>query len=167
MKLYEIDARIESILENNIDDETGVITDEVLKELEALVMTKREKLENCAKAYFSAKAREADCDTEIKRLQERKKQLKAKADRILDFMAFACNGEKTDCGIATLSFPKPLPSLKKVDVEAAINYLQETGRKDMLKITADISADAVKKLILSGVEVPGVEIEYKERRQLK
>lgn len=166
MTLYEIDSRIADILDN-LDDEYA-LQDTVADELEVLAMSRQEKLENCAKAYIQAKADAEQVEQEINRLADKKRSFKAKAKRILDYLAYCCHGEKTDCGVATLSYPKPLPSLTVVDAAKCASWLEDNGHGDLVTYDSPkISAREVKQIMLSGVDVPGAKIEYKERVQLK
>lgn len=166
MTLYEIESRIADILDN-LDDEYA-LQDTVADELEVLAMSRQEKLENCAKAYIQAKADAEQVKQEINRLTDKKRSLEAKAKRILDYLSYFCHGEKTDCGVATLIYPKPLPSLAVVDAIKCASWLEENGHGDLVTYDAPkISANEVKQIILSGVDVPGAKIEYKERVQLK
>lgn len=135
MTLYEIDGRIADILDN-LDDEYA-LQDTVADELEVLAMSRQEKLENCAKAYIQAKADAEQVKQEINRLTDKKRAFEAKAKRILDFLAYSCHGEKTDCGVATLSYPKPLPSLTVIDATKCASWLEDNGHGDL--VTYDFS----------------------------
>lgn len=171
MKLYEITAEIEDLLASlEPDPETGEVADvaEVAAQIEALSEERGRKLESCAKAYFDAKATAAQLKAEKLRLGEKQAVAERRAERILDFLAFVCGGEKTDCGIATLNYPKPKPSLVQTDSTAAAAWLENNGYPDLVTPQAPkLSANEVKALLLNGTAIPGVELEYKRKAVLK
>lgn len=171
MRLYEIDNRIEELLSAlEPDPETGEVADmeSVVAELDRLSGERQEKLTNCAKAYFEAKAAAAQVKAEKLRLSDKQTTLERRAERILNFLAFMANGKKTDCGVATLSFPKPKPSLVQLDATAAADWLENNGYPDLFTFQAPkLSANDVKALLVSGVDIPGVSLEYKQKAVLK
>lgn len=171
MRLYEINQEIEKLLcQLEPDPETGEVKDmtDIAADLEELSGERARKLENCAKAYFDAKAMADQIKTEKLRLADKQSAYERKAKRILDFLTFVSNGQRTDCGIATLSFPKPRPSLVETDVTAAVKWLDQNGYPDFYTQPAPkLSANDVKSLLLDGVEIPGVSLEYKQKAVLK
>lgn len=171
MTIYEINSEIELLLEQlEPDPETGEITDVsgVADKLSQLNMEKTKKLEACAKAYFEAAASANSLKTEKERLAKKQTALENKAERILNFLAFIANGEKMDCGIATLSFPKPRASTVVTDADSAATWLQKNGYVDFYTPTSPkLSINDIKKLLSDGVEIPGVHLEYKQKAVLK
>lgn len=171
MKLYEIDNRIEELLSTlEPNPETGEVSDmeSVVAELERLDGERLEKLTNCAKAYFEAKAAAAQVKAEKLRLSDKQVTLERRAERILNFLAFVADGKKTDCGVATLSFPKARPSLVQTDAAAAADWLENNGYPDLFTPQAPkLSANDVKELLVNGADIPGVALEYKQKAVLK
>lgn len=171
MKLYEINNEIEEILEHlEPDPDTGEVTDvEILAtRLEELNGEKIRKLEACAKAYFEATSAASAIKAEKERLTKKQSNMERKAERVLNFLTFISAGEKLDCGIATLSYPKPRASTVTTDAVAAAEWLKENGHPDLYTAQAPkLSANDVKKLLLDGVEIPGVHLEYNQKAVLK
>lgn len=171
MKLYEIDEKIEQVLMAlEPDPETGEVADdgEIMARLYALEGERKHKLENCAKMYFEARAEADAAKAEKQRFADRQASADKRAERMLRFLAYVTGGEETDCGIATLKFPKPRPSLKTTDVSAATDWLLKNGYFDLYTYPeAKLCANEVKALLLDGAEIPGVELEYTKKAVLK
>ena len=85
MRLYEIDRRIEEVIESgfSVDEETGEVFD--ADRLDDLKMARDEKLEGCG-LYMKNVGAEIDAiRAEEKRLAERRHLLERKRDRIRDY----------------------------------------------------------------------------------
>lgn len=91
MRLYEINAELESLLEQ-VDPETGELTCD-LDALEALTIAREEKLEGLALAVKNYESDAAAIREEEKSLAERRKALENKAARAKDFLQTELNGE--------------------------------------------------------------------------
>lgn len=158
MKLYEVNQAIEGIFSLLVNPETGeVIPDEaLLAQLESLQMERSRILEYLAKLVLNTRAQVAGLKEEEKRLKERRSLLERKDDRLMAILDRECNGEKTDCGVATVSYRKT--SRVEVDDDtAAISWLMQNGHPQCYKVPApEISKAEVKKLLSAGTVVPGV-----------
>ena len=92
------------------------------------------------------------------RLRERRTRLGKKEERLMAILDRECNGEKTDLGVATVSYRKT-NRMEITDSGEALFWLREFGYTDCYKTPApEISKSEVKKLVKSGVEVPGCEL---------
>lgn len=171
MTLYEINEKVEYLLAGlEPDPETGEVTtdEEMLARLEALEGARADKLENCAKAYFEAKAEADQAKAEKLRLAERQASAERRAERILRFLSYISQGEELNCGVATLKHPKARPSLKTTDAEAAAEWLLHNGHFDLYtRPEPKLCAKEVKELLLAGEEIPGVCLEYTQKAVLK
>ena len=158
MKLYEVNQAIEGIFSLLVNPETGeVIPDEaLLAQLESLQMERSRILEYLAKLVLNTRSQVAGLKEEEKRLKERRTMLERKDERLMAILDRECHGEKTDCGVATVSYRKTT----KVDVSddsAAIAWLMQNGHPQCYRVPApEISKAEVKKLLSAGTEVPGV-----------
>lgn len=85
MTVYEIDRRIEEILEGSINEETGELEIDTA-ELEQLAMDRATKLEHCALAYKNYIATADAIDAEIKNLKARKAREERRAENALKFL---------------------------------------------------------------------------------
>ena len=176
MKLYEVDQAIQEILiklEDVIDPETGEIltspdaADEVLTELENFQMEKIRILEYLAKVTLNLRAEETAIKAEEDRLKKRRQSLEHKEDRLMSIIDRECDGEKTDLGIAMVSYRKS-EKLDVTDPKAAIAWLQANGHEECLKIAEpEVRKDDVKKMIKAGTDVPGTELVTKNNCSLR
>ena len=176
MKLYEVDMAIQEVLmklEDVIDPDTGEIlsspdaADEVLSELEALQMEKARILEYLAKVTLNTRAEAAAIKAEEDRLKKRRQSLEHKEERLMVIIDRECEGEKTDLGIAVVSYRKS-EKLDVTDPKAAIAWLQANGHEDCIKIAdPEVRKDDVKKMVKAGTEVPGTVLVAKNNCSLR
>ena len=164
MKLYEVDMAIQEVLaklDDVIDSETGEIlsspdaADEVLAELEALQMEKARILEYLAKVTLNIRSEAAAVKAEEERLKKRRQALEHKEERLMGIIDRECEGEKTDLGIAVVSYRKS-EKLDVTDPKTTIAWLKENGHEECIKIVdPEVRKDEVKKMVKAGTEVPG------------
>ena len=176
MKLYEVDMAIQEVLmklEDVIDPDTGEIlsspdaADEVLSELEALQMEKTRILEYLAKVTLNTRAEAAAIKAEEDRLKKRRQSLEHKEERLMGIIDRECEGEKTDLGIAVVSYRKS-EKLDVTDPKAAIVWLHANGHDDCIKIAdPEVRKDDVKKMVKAGTEVPGTVLVAKNNCSLR
>jgi hypothetical protein len=66
-----------------------------------------------------------------------------------------CAGEKTDCGVATVSYRKTT-RVEVADSEKAVRWLKRTKHLDCFRVPApEVAKAEVKKLLAAGEKVPG------------
>ncbi len=161
MKLYEIDTAILTILSFLEPDENGALPencDELFEELKSLEMERQKKLENVAKYVLNVRSEVTALKEEESRLSKRRKVLENKEKRLLSYLDNACQGKKTDLGVATLSYRKS-ERVEISDNAKAQEFLKENGYEKCIHYyPSEIYKDEVKALIGKGTEVPGVEI---------
>lgn len=175
-KLYEIAQEIERIQERvewdgeqYVDLDTGeIMSEEDLQALfQSLNMDKKEILTWMAKCVINDRA-EADALTaEEKRLKARREAKEKRVERFLAILDRECAGEKTDLGVATVSYRASHP-LEVEDDKALISWLESNGYDECVKYAdPEIRKADVTKLIKSGVKVPGAKIGDKVNMSLK
>ncbi len=169
MKLYEVNERIMralSVLEEE-GGEVNEITMKALQELDDLQMEKDRILEYLAKVVLNTRSEAAAIKAEEERLKNRRKALENKEERVMAILDRECNGEKTDLGVATVSYRKS----ESIDVSnriEAIKWLHEHDHEECIKVSEpEVVKDAVKKLIKTEIEVPGVTLVIKNNCSLK
>ncbi len=160
MKLYEINAAIDDLYENAIDADTGemlVDPEEFSKQLEELSMQRQEKLENIAKLILNTKAEAKAYEDEERRFHAKRQHAEKKVERFKNWLAYECHGEKTDLGVATVSYLRT-KALNVNDNATAVEWLQ-MNHPECVKYTApEVNKAEVKSLLKSGEMVPGCEI---------
>ena len=161
MKLYEVNQQIEDLLSQlEPDPETGEIPvneDEIIAQINTLALKREDILQFLAKLAINTKATVQSMKAEEKRLNDRRKQMEHKHDRLISILDRECSGEKTDLGIATLCYRKS-SRVEITDEDAAFKWLKETGHDDCYRIPKpEISKLYVGKLLDAGNKVPGAE----------
>ena len=92
---------------------------------------------------------------EEQRLKERRDTLTRKEDRLMKILDRECAGQKTPLGIATLNYRKT-SRLEVTDAAKAVAWLKRRKYLDCFRVPApEVAKTEVKKLINSGVAVPG------------
>ena len=171
MKLYEINAEIMRLTDEiEFDPETGEILcdiESIEKQIMALQMEKKSILTWLAKLVLNTRAEAAAIKAEENRLAARRKALEKKDERLMKIIDRECAGEKTDLGIAVISYRKSEP-LEITDAAAAIEWLAKNGHVDCLKYAApEVRKTETKALVKKGIKVPGTVLETKSNCSLK
>ena len=102
MKLYEINAELEALLEQ-VDPETGELICD-MEALEALTIAREEKLEGLALAVKNYESDAAAIKAEEKALADRRKALENRADRTKAFLREALAGETIKTARVAVSY---------------------------------------------------------------
>lgn len=157
--LYELDALIESLLEQE-DPETGELLCDMEK-LEAVLMERDAKIENIA-LYIKNKTAEAEAiKAEKLALEKRQKSAANKAERAKGFLEEYLKGQK-------FSTPKVAVSYRKseaVDLTARFWNTASNGR--FMKYIPEANRTAIKEALKNGEMIPGAEIVTKQNIQIK
>lgn len=158
--LYELDAMIESLLEQE-DPETGELLCD-MEQLEAVLMERDTKIENIA-LYIKNKTAEAEAiKAEKLALEKRQKSAANKAERAKGFLEEYLKGQK-------FSTPKVAVSYRKSEqVEVSMAFFTEESNERFLRFK-DPEADktAIKNALKAGETVPGAELVSKTNMILK
>lgn len=160
MTVYEIDKRIEEILEGSVDEETGELTIDV-DELETLSMEREAKLEHCAAAYKNYLAEAAAIKQEVDALNKRIKRLKTKAESAAAFLELNL-GEDEQISSPRVKAYRKTSKVTQVD-DTFIPWARENGRDDLLRIKdPEPDKTAIAKLIKSGTILEHAWLEEKK-----
>ncbi len=161
MTLYDIDTTIADILSKLEPDETGLLPencDELFSKLDELDLQRKTKLENVAKFVLNVRSEIASLKAEEQRLASRRKVLENKEKSLMQYLDGACQGQKTNLGVATLSYRKS-ERVEVTDFHKAIQFLSSNHHSSCIRtFEPEIAKKEVKELIASGTEVPGIEI---------
>ena len=171
MKLYEVNAEIEALLESLAPDpETGEVPaneDEIVARLHAMTERRMSILQEIARIALNNRAEADMLKKEEERLKARRTSLENKEKRLIHILDRECAGEKTDLGVATFSYRRA-NRLNVGDESAAIMWLRENNHPDCLRIPApEVAKSEVAKLINSGIMVPGCSIVQEMTCRLK
>lgn len=151
MKLYEINALLEALLEQ-VNPETGELCCD-LEQLEALTIARDEKLEGLALYVKNADAEAKAIREEEKTLAERRRSLENKAERAKGFLSEQLSGEKFNTARVAVSYRK------SEQVEVSTAFFADEANKRFLRFK-DPEADktAIKAALKAGEKVSGAEL---------
>ena len=152
-KLYEITNDIEFLMINCTDEDAVIIDEQLADSLEALELERDEKLLACGKMYKCLSYEIESYKAEKKRVEA---IIKTEENNLKSFKTYITSN--WDGGVlkdTQVEFKKTAGSLKYSDKEKVPNEY----KREEIKIEAKIDGVKIKKLIQSGVEVPGAYIE--------
>lgn len=160
MRLYEIDSRIEEL----IDRETGEISD--MEAFEALQMAREDKLEGAA-CY--AKDLAADIKAladEEKALHERRTVLEHKRERLVSWLSTVLDGGAFTTSKVDVRFRRS-QALEIPDEDTLREYLQIHAPWFLIAQEPKVDKQGLKDAIKSGVECPCAELVTRQNIQIK
>jgi hypothetical protein len=162
LKLYEINAQIQALADAiEFDPETG----EILGDAEALFdainqlqMEKTSILSYLGKLVLNLRSEQSALKVEELRLKNRREKLAKKEERLMHVLDRECDGEKTDLGIATVSYRKT-SRVDVTDSAKAVRWLKRHKFTSCFRVPEpEVAKTEVKKLLNSGTQVPGCEL---------
>lgn len=164
MQLYEIDKRYMEVLEQgfSIDEDTGEILFDA-ENMDKLDAEFNEKVDNIACYIKDLNGLSESIASEIKALQERKKQNDAKAERLKGYIASSMqlrNLNKLESSRNKLSFRKSISVM--VEDESKIDEDLFT-----VKVEKKLDKNKVKALLKEGIEVEGCKLVENTNLQIK
>ena len=151
MKLYEIDAQLEALI-NNFDEETGELLCDPA-EVDALMLAKEEKLEGIALWIKDLKAEAAMIKTEEDALSKRRQVIENKATRTTAFLQNYLNG-------ATFKSPKVAVSYRrsqKVEIDMDV-FMADPAEAFIRRKDPEPDKTAIKAALKDGGIVPGAKL---------
>lgn len=164
MQLYEIDKRYMEVLEQgfSIDENTGEILFDA-ENIDKLDAEFNDKVDNIACYIKDLNGLSESIASEIKALQERKKQNDAKAERLKGYIASSMqlrNLNKLESARNKLSFRKSVSVM--VEDESKIDEDLFT-----VKVEKKLDKNKVKALLKEGIEVEGCKLVENTNLQIK
>lgn len=144
MKLYEIDSKIQSL----IDQDTGEVMD--LQEFENLAMQREEKIENIALACKNLAAEAEALKAEKQAFEARQKAAENRLKWLKGYLAYVLDGQKFKTSRVEVSFRKSEAVVIDADVpEEYLVYKLEPNKT------------AIKQALKSGLDVSGCRLEIR------
>jgi len=159
MKLYDINKEMMEIYNTiDLDFETGEVgenyDEDLYQRFMELAMEREERLQWIAKLYLNTKAEIPGIKEEIDRLAKKKAAAERKCESLLKILDRECAGQKTDLGVATVSYR----NTTKVDFTEeglCLAWLKDNGYTDAYKIEQKINKNELKKIFKTVDEIPG------------
>ena len=161
-KLYELDQKINELIANSIDPETGEVSDGFIEKLDALNMERNEKIDNIMRLYKNLISDAAGWEAEEKRLSELKKSAKNRAESLKNYLSRdmeACV-EKVTSEHGKIGCRKS----EKVVVQD-VDTLPEEFKKVKVEVKADLIS--LKNALKEDRKIDGVSLEEHQNIQIK
>lgn len=158
MKLYEIDQQILSILEQ-VDPETGELTDEQFNQLTELNLDREAKIDNLASWYKQTTAEAEAIRNEERTLAERRRVKANQAENIKQYLAFVMAGDKLETPRNRISWRRS----QSVDITDETQIPEEF----LVPQPAKVSKSEISQAIKAGREVPGAMLIEKQNIQIR
>lgn len=164
MNLYQINEQIENF-DFIYDEETGEVMN--MGMLDELNIAKEEKIENIALFIKNLNSDTEALDSEIKALQERKKQKQSKAKNLQNYLESALDGNKFETPKCLISFRKS--TSVDVEEEKFIEFAKTNHLEDLYKVEVKEKANKtnIKKYIKENGVVPYARLVENKNIQIK
>lgn len=161
-KLYELDQKINELIANSIDPETGEVSDGFIEKLDALNMERNEKIDNIMRLYKNLISDAAGGEAEEKRLSELKKSAKNRAESLKNYLSryMEAGVEKFTSEHGKIGWRKS----EKVVVQD-VDTLPEEFKKVKVEVKADLIS--LKNALKEDRKIDGVSLEEHQNIQIK
>ncbi|WP_302758696.1 siphovirus Gp157 family protein [Dialister invisus] len=161
-KLYELDQKINELIANSIDPETGEVSDGFIEKLDALNMERNEKIDNIMRLYKNLISDAAGWEAEEKRLSELKKSAKNRAESLKNYLSryMEAGVEKFTSEHGKIGWRKS----EKVVVQD-VDTLPEEFKKVKVEVKADLIS--LKNALKEDRKIDGVSLEEHQNIQIK
>ena len=173
MKLYEVGDEIERILAQEVDQETGEITDETLAKLDALEMERDEIILFIARYIKGERAEGGAITAEAKRLLARGQSHLNRAESLCRYIdRFMPKEHVVKDPTAVVSYRTSqavVLSVPEVTTELTSEDLTRFVDPDYLRVKQWIEVDKKKAtpVLKSGTEIKGLKLETRQKLQIK
>lgn len=160
MQLYQINQRIESLLEYCSDPDTGefIGTDELLVELNELEIEKSEKAVSIGCYIKGLNAESEAIAEEEQKLRQRRKSLDRRSEWLKGYLEYNHPGESIKDARCCIGWRKS-QAVEIIDAD----IIPET----YFKIVKEISKQAIKDDIKKGLDVPGAIVVERQNIQIR
>lgn len=161
-KLYELDQRINELIANSIDPETGEVSDGFIEKLDALNMERNKKIDNIMCLIKNLISDAEGWEAEEKRLAELKKSAKSRAESLKAYLT-----NYMEAGVEKFTSPHGKIGWRKSEkvIVQDVDALPEEFKKVKVDITADLVS--LKKALKEDVKIDGASIEEHQNIQIK
>lgn len=150
MTLYEVDQKIEEMIANAIDPDTGeiLVSDE---EIEALKMERDKKVENIALYIKNQEAMASAIREEEKALASRRRTCENRVERLKEYLKTALAGTRFQTARCDIRFRKS----STIEIGSGFIEWAEANHEDFLRYKApEVDKTAVAKAIKNNEIVP-------------
>lgn len=163
MRIYEIDAAIESLIANSVDEETGEILVDP-EQLDALQMERDTAVENLALYVKNLSAEASAIKAEEEKLAKRRKSTEKTAESAKKYLEYALRGEKFKTARVAVSYRK------SAKLELADGFLEwaKLNAPELLRVKEpEADKDAIKAALKGGAVINGATLVENTSIQIK
>lgn len=163
MKIYEIDAAIEELIAESVDEETGELLFDPEK-LEALQMERDRAVENLALYYKNLLAEAEAIKAEEGNLKKRREATLKAAERAESYLAYVLQGEKFKTARVAVNYRKST----KLELSDWFVSWAQVHAPDFLKYKEpEADKRAITAALKDGTEIPGAALVENNSIQIK
>ena len=161
-KLYELDQRINELIANSVDPETGEVSDGFIEKLDALNMERNEKIDNTMCLIKNLLSDAAGGEAEEKRLAELKKSAKNRAESLKNYLS-----QYMEAGVEKFTSEHGKIGWRKSEkvVVQDVDTLPEEFKKVKVEVKADLIS--LKNALKEDREIDGISLEEHQNIQIK
>jgi len=158
MRIYDIDARLEELLNGSVDEETGeIVTD--FDEIEKLMMERETIREGIACHIVGERADIQALQEQERKLRERRQRLERHVTRSEDYLELISHGEGLQSDRVSIVFRRSAGRVVVQD-EARLIEWAKAHHDDLLNFKEpEIKKSAVKAAIQGGEDIPYASID--------
>lgn len=159
MKIFEIDAEIERLIEDSVDPETGESNLD-FDAVESLQMERAKAVENLALYYKNLCAEAEAIEAEEKNLAKRRKVTENAAERVRGYLEYVLKGERFKSPRVIVSY-RNTPSVS-LDDEVFMAWAAENS-PSLIRTTVKTEPDkaAIKDALRNGEDIKGAALVIK------
>ena len=163
MKLYDIDIRIEEIIDKAFDEETGEVLDEELySQLEELQQAREDKIEGIALWIKNLAAEAEAIKTEKLALEKRQRTAEHKVESLKNYLRWALSGEKFKTPRVAISYRRS----ETVEADPNLDITQLDDKWLRFK-DPELNKTAIKDALKAGEEIQGLHLKENVSIQIK
>lgn len=161
-KLYELDQRINELIANSVNPETGEVSDGFIEKLDALNMERNEKIDNTMCLIKNLLSDAAGWEVEEKRLAELKKSAKNRAESLKNYLS-----QYMEAGVEKFTSEHGKIGWRKSEkvVVQDVDTLPEEFKKVKVEVKADLIS--LKNALKEDRKIDGVSLEEHQNIQIK
>jgi len=159
MSLYDINSEINALLDMVDDD--GVLSDEILSNIDNLKMAESDKIENIGLAIKNMTAEAEAIRVETDNLLKRRRTLENRRESLKAYLLMYLESAH----IPKLSTARVVLSIRPS--KAVVIHDESLIPGNYFKIKREVSRETIKDDLLNGVDVPGASYETRQNLQVR
>ena len=166
MTLYEIDKALEAMADEMTDLETGEFVGSY-EDLERLNMERETKIENTGCYIKNLRSDIEALKAEETALKHRREVLQNRVDWLSEYLRRSLDGQNFETARVQMRWKKNPETVSITDPEQAMIWAKNNAPEAIKVIPPELIKTQLKRVIKSGVEIPGCELKRETRLEVK